>query len=588
MRVVAGFFKGPVGFAVMGVAVFAAFWWMHLAQLYVIEDIQGEAADGPLVVGHLEQARSRGMTVDEFLRDAPVCRKLREQNPQQSSGYAGNHFYFELYAFVWPLINVLYYPFVKLVGVAGRTVTLYSTFFSAVSWIGAGLLGWRMFGRHAGLLAMAMLACSLSWLIHTKVGYAAWMPSVMLMSAMVFCLHGHLRRPHRGWLVGIGVILGLTYLMGWIVVFFAGLLVMVTFATEGLRTVPRTAGDLAVVAVSALAFVVAFTSAYAEHYQCRAWDVHRAIFDVVRDRAAGGEPVMHRLSIGEKVAYGFKCMFVDMRTSDSHVDKYLEGAPAIPPLFALFFVLGMVYAIKERTLSDRLLLIWTFSVFGIIGSKFIFGHRYALLGMTAMSILAARGILALGQDLARWRGETARWMFYGMAVIGLFVTLQVTHRDFYEGYVRHKPPNFEMDRLRGHYQLSKWIRERGPPAETLVVLGDNIMFSYPSFLLNTYNEDYDYVFWPSLFGSRSTPEQVREWEKEKFTRYRRIVFAFSTQLLGDPSKDVYMNDWRPFIAAHPDAKPGFVFSYNGRPPSLIGFEVRMEPAPPTRVVPRRK
>ena len=576
-------------FTAAALVTFLAFYWLFLDRLFVCEDVNMETMDWPLSVAHLELAREKGVPPAVYFQSDPVWNNLKEQDSKGAYAYFHNRFQFEFFSYISPLVNFLYVPFIRLAGVSAATVALYATFFAAVAWIMTGMLALRFFGRWCALLAMLFLISSLSWLIHTKVGYAPHMPSASLMALLALCAYsyacqaadspGFSRR--AGPLAGMGCLFGLMYLVGWVTVAFGALMACLVIALNGPRRVGSALADLGLVFAAALAAVLLATIGYAAWYHCSFTEIHSAIRDLMFGRFFQGGVPGQEMTLAGKLAYAFRCTFWDMRTAD-HLDKCLEGFPAIPPIFGVLFGVGLLYSIKERTLADKTLLIWLVSVFGVLGSFFTFTHRYALLVLPAMSIVAARGVAGVTRDVFRWRGDVARLAFVSGVVLLMGLSLMQTHRLFYVGYMLQKPPDFEVDRARGHAPFAKWLQQTGSPQDTLVVLGDPVMFPHTSFLFNTFGSDYRFVYWPNYFGTASTPEQVREWEQRQLAQYRQIVYAFSPFLLGNPRTGIFSNDWRPFQEAHPGLRPVWTYSYAARPPSILVFEI------PARTVPSKE
>ncbi|MCX6899209.1 MAG: hypothetical protein NT105_10950 [Verrucomicrobia bacterium] len=548
------------------------FYVMFLDKLLIVEDVNMEAMDMPLTVAHLERAREKGVSAHNYFNADPIWNNLKQENPHGAFAYFGKRFQFEFFAFQAPLLSALYVPFVKLAGVGAKTVALYSTFFAWLAWMLMGLLAWQMFGRWCALLAMLLLISSLGWLIHTKIAYTAWMPSAVMVNALALAGCLYLQRPRHWPLVVMGCLVGGMYMVGWVVHVFGSLMVGLMIVIGGPRHIRKTATDVGVAVVAAAGAIFAVTAAYALYHHSTFAEIHTTIWAALFGRFSQGSVPGHELSLAGKLAYAFRCMFVDMRTMD-HMDKCLEGHPAVPLLFSVLFGLGLLYSIKQRSAGDKVLLIWLVSVFGVLGSFLTFTHRYALLALPAMSIVAARGVAGIAGDLWRWQGRLARAAFgVGVAVL-LALTLAQTHRWFYVDYMLNKPPVFEVDRMRGHASLADWLSKTGSSRDTLVVLGDPIMFPHTSFLFDTFGQNYRFMYWSNRFRTDSTPVQVQEWEQKQLTEHRRIVYAFSTVLLGDSQTGTITNDWRPFLAAHTGLRPAWTYSYAGRPPSILVFEV---------------
>ncbi len=580
-RVTATFLKrfssSSLWFIAATLVALTAFFWLYLVHLFIVKDVNPEAMDIPLTVAYLELARDQGIPLDTYFQDNTLWGNLKQQNPKGAYTDYSGRFQFEFFALQAPLLSILYLPFIKLLGVSSKTVAIYSTFFSVTALITSIILAWKAFGQWCALLSLFLMLSSLSWLIHTKIGYAAWMPSVTLINILALCLYSYMQNGRREILIVTGCLLGLMYLAGWIIIIFGILLVGLVLLLKNLQRILHLLLDLEVIALSFLGTVVVFTLGYAFYYHCNVWDIHSAILDAMFGRFSQGEPGLLQLSLGQKIGYAFKCMCLDSRTLDPHADKFLEGRPAIPYLFTLCFLIGLFYAIKNRSPADKLLLLWVLSIFGFIGSAFIFSHRYALLAMPAMGILAAQGVIAFGNNLARWNKKLIP-AYYLLVGFGILFALQSTHYDYYVTYTLHKEPNLESDNKRGHAEIATWLKKTCSPHHTLVVLGDPTMFSHTAFLFNTFGYDYRFVYWMNYFGSQSTSQQITAWEKKIFKQYPKIVYLFSNQFLGDPTTNTVINDWRPFAIAHPGIKPHLTYSYSDRPPSIFVYEIVTQPS----------
>jgi len=550
-------------------ATVGMFYWLYLTQLFAIEDPNAEAMECPLTVAMLEKARAMQRPADLFWQEDPLVAHWKQQDPVYTQAPLGR-FKMQWTGQMAVTLNLGYLPFVKWIGINRKVIVCFSTFFALIAWVGTGLLAWRMFGRWCGLLAAALMATSLGWLIHVRVGYAQVAPSVALMVLLAWCLHGYWRR-RSGWLLGLsGCLLAMMYLLGWITIVFGVLFAGAVLALGGPRQPATAALHGLCLAGCAVVAAVVVAWLYAWRYDFPSSEIHQTIRAGTFGRYKDGEPGLLKLSTGSKMAYAANCLFWDSRTYDGHVDKYLEGHPAIPWMFTVFLVVGLLYAVKERRGADQFFLLWALAVFGVIGLLFIYSHRYAMIGLPALSVLAARGVLSAGTG---WRKPFS--LFYGIGIgVLLLAVAWSTHRAYYGRYLQHKEPNFEMDRMRGHHGFVEWLGRTGKPEETLVVLGDTIMFPPVCFVFDSYGQPYRWVYWSNYFRTGSTPEQVRAWEQQWPAQIRRIVYAFSPTLLGDPQRGLFINDPRPFMATHPDLKPCWTYSYAGRAPLILAYEVK--------------
>ncbi len=567
--------KFPLCFGVVVALALAALYWTQLAQIFIVEDPGPEAFMQPLMVGYLEKARQMGLSPAQYFNQGPFWKNYKQQESFWAHQCPGNQMIYEFFAYVTPTLCLFYLPFVKIAGVGAKTVALYSTFFSVLAWIGTGLLALRLFGRWLTILCMLLLLSSLSWLIHIKVGYASWMPSVFLMNAIGFCLFSYMKNPRHAYLAAVGVFLGIMYMMSQIPVAFGVLMTGFVILFARPKALSRSAAGVGWLSVSLLITVMVISFVYAGFYHCTASNIHSALLANYFSRFLGGGTPGNPLSISGKAAYAFRCMFIDMETFD-HPDKYLEGTPAIPWVFSIFLVVGLLYAIKNRTLENDFLLVWLFSIFGFLGMAFSFTHRYSILAMPAMCILAAQGILGFGSDLARFKPKVLPFVYAFLVCAALAAAIFQIHENYYIQYTLHKPPNLEVDRLRGHSKVAAWLKENCNPEQTLVVLNDPIMFGSCIYYFHTFGHEYRFIFWSNYFGGGGTAAQVKAWERDVFSQYQKIIFVFSTQFYPYPQPHTPSNDWRPFLAAHPGIKPKFIYAYANRPASILLFEVTKE------------
>lgn len=546
----------------------AVFSWLYLAQLFSIEDPNAETSYPLLILGHLERAREKSMTPAHYFHQDAFWQNYKEQDHGGAYSCLNKRYMPEFFAYSQPVLHLLYLPFVKIMGVCAKTLAVYSTFFTFLAWISMGFLAFKMFGRWCAVLSMLILMTSLSWLIHVKAANSHWMPSVCLMNGLALCLLAYMKKPGAILLGTIGVILGIMCMLGWITIVFGVLIAGIVVIIWRQKPFSQFALGIGWMIGLGLLTVNAITFAFTLRYNCATHDIYSALWDDKVVRFTQGGTPHNPLSIIGKIAYGFRCMFWDMTTFD-HPDKYLEGYPAIPWLFALFLFIGIFFAIRNRTIENKLLLIWLFSVVGFLSVVFAFAHRYALLVMPAMSILAAQGILCLGSDLARRPSKLALKTFTGLTIFSFMTVIADVRYNYYHQYTLHKPPNLEVDRMRGHSKVMAWLRENCEPKTTLIVLNDPIMFPSACLYFLTFDHEYRFVFWSNYFGKGGTSAQVKAWEKDAFRKYSKIVFVLSTTIFPDA-------DPRSFLAAHPGIQPKFTYAYADREASIFVFEVGKE------------
>lgn len=550
-------------------AMLGGFWWIYLAGFPGIEDANPESMSTPLSAGWLARARQEGVSVTELFSRDPSLLNSVNQDPTGAFCPPFQFFRLEHEVYAGPLYVPLYMPFVRAFGVSLATIEAYSAFCSAGAILLIAWLAWKTLGKGHAVFTVLSLFSSLAWLIHVKVGSPQPFLCVGLMAMLMFGAHEHARSGRRRWLALCGLSLGLMYLSAWIV-FACGVIALgLSLALLSARRPGEALRDGSVIALVALLVILVVILAYSAWCRVDPRNVLADLLMMYLGRFQQGEPGFERLTMGEKMAYAFQCLFLDMRTMDGHVDKCLEGSPGVPLLTAALFVVGLLYAIKERSLIDRLLLIWLAATFAPLGTLFVYGHRYALLGLPAMAMLAARGAHGLTGDLKRWHRGLAGPLLAVLLLAGMVATILSTRASYYVDYRFYKAPDFEMDRMRGHAAVNSWLRENTSREDTLVVLGDPVMFPTTCFLFHTFDAPYPFLFWSNYFTDRSPAERVAAWELEVLRHYRRIVYVFSTLRVTHPQCRFGTNDWRAFRAAHPGLRPSWSYSYARRNPSIV-------------------
>jgi len=546
---------------------------LYICHLFINENPNSEATDIPLTVAHLSLAHEKGVRADEyFQKDYPVWANLKAEDPRRLTGYCGM-FQFQLMAcmVMW---NLCFMPFVNVLGVGAHAIAAFSTFYSVCAIAAIMVFAYVSFGRWVSILGGFFLVTSLSWLIHTKVGYPQWMPSALIMSLIMICAFLNSKKGGYRFLILMGVLQGLLYLMCWLSVFFGGMLILLAVVLEGPRTLSKVLVALCVLAASFGATVLAVSWVYSLYFGYDMVELHRTMFAMMFGRFSQGTMPFFKLSVAGKIFLGLKCMFVDMEWIE-HVDKQLEGQPSISVFFTICFVIGLLSAIKERSVPERLLLIFLLSVFWPLDTVAMYSNRYAIMALPGMAVLAARGVVVLAGDIFRSKPKEVGLVFVLLLCCGMAYTTVSTYQKYYGEYVLNKKPNLEIDVVRGQLEVSSWIKNSCPQRETLVIMNDPTTFPCTCFLFNTFGWEYPFVYWSNHLGPGAAPKDVLAWEDEMLKRYRHLVYAFSTQLLASRNgPGAYFNDWRPFMAAHPELRPVFTYSYAQRPPLIVMFRVQ--------------
>jgi hypothetical protein len=196
------------------------------------------------------------------------------------------------------------------------------------------------------------------------------------------------------------------------------------------------------------------------------------------------------------------------------------------------------------------------------------------MAIPAMSIIATLGILWMDDEIkARWSNRFL-YLFRGLIALAFFFSLTRTYTDYYLSYTYQKTPDFEGNRMRGHFAISDWLKRTYPGKDKpLVVLSDPITVSSQAYIFHTFKDPFPYIFWTYRFTGKSNPKEVLDWENDILKQYPKIVYIFCYSFFRDTIRNEVVNDWRPFLTAHPEERAVYSYSYSTNSPPLMVFEI---------------
>jgi 4-amino-4-deoxy-L-arabinose transferase-like glycosyltransferase len=430
-----------------------------------------------------------------------------------------------------------YLPFVQLFGVS-KSIVYHESFFCVLSWVGVALIANMIYGKWEALIAVFFLASSLSWLIHVKdAGYQP-MICACLMIWLVYFMVRHMKKESSFNALLMGFLLGLGYLSAWIgfafmlIMTFLGFFLLWQF--KGKHLVNLCVGFASIVILFPLLYSMAFNIPFLE--------LHSAIYHAFFSRYTETSTPALQCGPIDKTIYLFKCLFWNSET--------------IPYVFTLFLIVGLYYAKKDQFYHDLILLLWVLTVFGVLCSIYLFAHRYSLLVLPALAILAANGVVRLYE----------RHKFKLTLILLLSITAFHTHYQYYHLFTEKRKPNYEVDRMRGHSETAQWLKKNFDPSNTLLVLGDSVNLNPMPYMFNCANNPFTFTMWTNHFDSESTSENVKAFEKH----HRKIVYLFSTTILMNAHGKA-SNNWGAFAQAH-NKQPDFIYSYRNRP-LIIAYSI---------------
>jgi hypothetical protein len=539
---------------------------LYLDRLFAIQDLNMEAMDVPLTAGYMEKARGEKIPVHEYFSDPDLWQSLKVQVPE-SNRYYGGRFHFEYFAYRAPLLVISYVPWVNFFGMHYVTLTLYSTFMAFLCMGLAGFLAWRMYGAPTSLISVALLGSALTWLIHTKASHTEWFPSVALFLAMVILIHESACRRRlpisfRA-CVGLGVLIGLLFLAGWIAAFFACVLLVLTIISHS-SDLKRMLRGVLICLVAGILTYLGVIYGYAHFYDAPVKEILETSWAGYFGRLGEGSVPTVKQTLADNMAYTLRTIFWDMASHD-HQDKAIPGVPSISFLHSGLFILGCLYLLRRLSPADRLLFMGIASVFVVVGGFYLYAHRYGLVVLPLMTIIMAQGLLCGLREIRKIE-RLGRLLFVAGAIVAgsLFIgTTANTYAQYYGEFLPRQKPSLETDRARGHFAFSRWLGGNFNPNSTLVVLSDPITFPHSSFLFQNWYRPFPLVYWRNYLPGFSSPEAYRSWETKMLSQFDQVIFAFSTMLIKDEQLGV-INHFKPFAEAHPHLKPDFVYRYNDR------------------------
>ncbi len=545
---------------VLGILInLVVFFFMHVKN-FAYEDVSFEPAHVPVTVRYAEEAVARDMPVVEFFKTDSRCIDYGRQVPQ-SNTYPGKLFIFEYMMKAVPLEILAYRPFIKMFGLGNFAVGMFAAFWTFQSLLLMFLVVRHMFGKWYDVLSVLFLQSCITWQIHAKMGSAQWLPSVCITLLLVLCIYNYLKSYRLLHICLGGILVGVAFADVWVGFFLNGLMLFFAVVAAWKRRKWYVLSDLLLVGLVIFLSHFVFIFAYSLIYDMEVIGIYQTFIKSLFTRVSMGAIPAYSPTLFGKFVYALKLLFVDSRQVD-HDDKHLEGVPALHLFLAIFLVVGIVLACKRRALPQVIVSFWALLSFLTITLGFLFAHRYSLIFLPALCILAAVGMVGLLQQLFKKTGTAALGASIALS-LGLLFANYLTYKRYYVDYTLHKAPSFEVDRLRGHAKVSDFIKSQFADSGALIVLNDYIMTHRLVYELSNFGFPFRYIFFNQHLRRGTPPEEIRSWAKGLVDAHGNVVFVFPTRLLPDQSGG-HFNDWRPFTAAYPELKPAYVYSYDGR------------------------
>ena len=286
-------------------------------------------------------------------------------------------------------------------------------------------LGVEFFNRRVALLAAAVLAITF-WPLHlSRIAFRAVGLPFLLALALAAGWHG-VRRRSRLWLLGAGLLYGLAfysylpvYVTPVLLVAFGGWLWM-----KGYRSQLRQAAPYWLLG-TLLALLPLVGAAIQEPQMLLARSNQVSIL------ATADGPLWRVLL--QQVARGLGLFFWRGDTIPRH---NLPGRPVFDPLMACFFVLGLVWLVRQRRKPAAILvLLWTFGM--LLPTVLAEDTPHFLRAVGVLPLACFVPALGLEQG-ARWLSglRWRRWLPAAGVAIPLLVSLGLTARDYFVVYAQ--------------------------------------------------------------------------------------------------------------------------------------------------------
>lgn len=207
------------------------------------------------------------------------------------------------------------------------------------------------------------------------------------------------------------------------------------------------------------------------------------------------------------------------------------GKPMVYPLVTVFFILGIIVAVKEQTMGDKIVLLWVFISACFILFIFEFQTRYMMFPAVGFYLLSARGVVATGRFGKKlFNAKEAPWfsiLFFGSVV--LFLILSFYH-NFFQEYLYKGSNNKENF---GYYNLARYLQESVDPKTTALIFEENIYVVPAHLFFHTKGQIYDFVFWknlqregpaPWVFNENILGEEIIRWEAKTLSEKEKILY----------------------------------------------------------------
>ena len=448
------------------------------------------------------------------------------------------------------------------------------------------LLGWAMYGWIPGLLSALFLSASLYFNILSKFGQNPLTLLITFVATCSFLLFflAHKNRS-RAILFSAFVALGFTCFNGWMGIISPPLILLTSVCLfgssvglpllsrrakakerEGFRFGLQTyfmAGGVVLVTFLLLCYL------YSWFFKLPLSLVFQYIhyLSLVRGTEVAASGTMSaRL---ELVPFVLHCLFIGVIPFTqgllTHPHQSLPGAPIIEPFVAVFFLAGLVIALRKWTLGDRLCLAWV--GIGLALPTFFswFQPRYTMLALPAIALLAARATPPTVTRLQRF--VSTFWtrlpqLAWGVVLLGVTATLVSSAYSYFgkfasrDGYLLQSVGQAEVGQL-----VSRLAR----PEDALVVLGDKVLTNEKQLFFNTGGQHYPFMFWwddllSGTLGGRGELAWSRlgSWEQKVLKEKQKIFYVFGVgpYYYEQPGWNFYkQHDWSEFKQLHPKLDP---------------------------------
>lgn len=531
----------------------------------------------------------------------------------QSAGSGGRYLIphsFQFMGLGTPLWTSLLSLTQKFLGVTSFWQLLMASFLGFLTVLVTYYTGKAMYGWSVGILSALLIGTSLFFVIQTRTasGYLVIAP---LMTVLVTCLFytAH-KKEEKRYLWYSGIALGFGFFNGYptsfLLIPILGFFTLWNFSFRN-RKVLLKLRDYLIMVFLAVSMFIALTIGWSKYANLPALATYHQI---IEDRTLGqlrmrnvteimankGDyfgitwlPKNKEWKIATEKRF-WRVIFWEMdpweTLEGTHNQQQLAGRPMVAPFATVFFFIGILTMIWQRSMADKFCLVWlavTKFAFTFVAG---FTPRLLMAAAPVIYLTAAVGLMRSLEFLEK-KSKNMRKVLLILIVGGLAFTAYKAYREVFHEYYGM---DGNINHYVGTYELGRYIGYNFNPEDTILVLGEISAIPYDAIFLYTSGKPYKVLYWwddilKEKLGGRGpagiTVSKLNEWEKEILKNKSNIIYIFATGARYNkiPGWNLYNQvEWNEFKELHPGLEPvKKVYFSNGIPASELYVVSRSTP-----------